>query len=130
MSIKKRRATGNEATLPGGFKTTLMRVNPMTRVHNVFKYKIGGNNSSTDKGLIDHPAIMPEKLAEDQIMTWTNPGDTVFDPFSGSGTSGKMAIKHNREYIGVEINRDYCDVSRKRIESSNIELRDELFDFG
>ena len=60
--------------------------------------------------------MFPDKLAEDQIVTWTNEGDLVFDPFMGSGTTGKMSILNNRRFIGIELVKGYFEISKKRIE--------------
>lgn len=89
--------------------------NSHTKVRNIFTYTIGGGHTTADREAHGHPALMPERMAEDQILTWTNPGDTVFDPFNGAGTSGKMAVKNHRNYIGTEVSREYCDLSRLRI---------------
>ena len=81
-----------------------------TKYHpNVFTYTIGGQKTG-------HPAVFPDKLAEDQILTWSNEGDTILDPFMGSGTTGKMAILNNRKFIGIELVKDYFEISKKRIE--------------
>lgn len=69
-------------------------------------------------GYGDHPAAFPEQLAADHIISWSNEGDTVFDPFMGSGTTGKMALLNNRNYIGFEICKDYCDIATKRIQEA------------
>ena len=63
-----------------------------------------------------HPAIYPEKLAEDHIVSWSNPGDLVLDPMCGSGTTCKMAKKNGRNYIGIDIAEEYCEIARGRIE--------------
>ena len=63
----------------------------------------------------EHPAVFPEQLANDHIITWSNEGDTVFDPFMGSGTTGKMAKLNNRNYIGFEISKEYCDIAEERL---------------
>lgn len=63
-----------------------------------------------------HPAIFPESLAHDHIKTWSNEGDIVLDPFSGSGTTAKMAKILKRKYIGIDINKKYIDFSEKRLE--------------
>jgi len=70
----------------------------------------------------DHPAIFPEKLAEDHILSWSNPGDIVLDPMCGSGTTCKMAAKKGRQYIGIDISAEYCEIARKRVESRGAEL--------
>ena len=62
-----------------------------------------------------HSGTFPEKLAEDHILSWSNPGDVVLDPFIGSGTTAKMAIKHHRQFIGIDISPEYCDLVRRRI---------------
>ena len=63
----------------------------------------------------DHPAIFPEKLANDHIISWSNEGDVVFDPFMGSGTTGKMAIMNGRNFIGIEKVSEYFDISVNRM---------------
>ena len=63
----------------------------------------------------EHPAIFPEKLAGDHIISWSNENDLVYDPFIGSGTTAKMAILNNRKYIGSEISKEYCEIAEKRI---------------
>ena len=63
----------------------------------------------------NHPAPFPEKLANDHIISWSNEYDLVYDPFMGSGTTAKMAIKNNRNYIGSEISKEYCEIAEKRI---------------
>tara|TARA_R110002020_G_scaffold472424_2_gene700449 strand:+ start:7834 stop:8610 length:777 start_codon:yes stop_codon:yes gene_type:complete len=72
----------------------------------------------------DHPAIFPEKLAEDHIVTWSNEGDVVFDPFLGSGTTGAMAVKHNRGFVGFEKVPEFFQISKDRI---NKHLLGDLF---
>ena len=89
--------------------------NTHTKLNNVFEYTIGGGHTTKDKIAFEHPAIMPEQLAEDQILTWTNPGDTVYDPFAGSGTTIKIAKQNNRVGIGTEISQDYIDIANKRL---------------
>jgi site-specific DNA-methyltransferase (adenine-specific) len=64
-----------------------------------------------------HPAMFPEKLAHDHIISWSNEGDTVLDCFLGSGTTGKMAKQLNRNFIGIEISQEYLDIAKERIEA-------------
>jgi site-specific DNA-methyltransferase (adenine-specific) len=66
--------------------------------------------------LQDHPAMFPEELARDHILSWSNEGDIVLDPFSGSGTTAKMAKHNGRQYIGIEVNPEYVEISLKRLE--------------
>jgi site-specific DNA-methyltransferase (adenine-specific) len=62
-----------------------------------------------------HPAPFPEALARDHILSWSNEGDIVLDPFSGSGTTAKMAKHNGRRFIGIEVNQEYCDIAEKRL---------------
>ena len=62
-----------------------------------------------------HPAAFPEALARDHILSWSNEGDTVLDPFSGSGTTAKMARLMGRRAIGIEVNQQYCDIAVQRL---------------
>lgn len=63
----------------------------------------------------NHAGVFPEKLAEDHILSWSNENDIVFDPMCGSGTTLKMAKKHNRRYIGIDISQEYVDLSNRRV---------------
>ena len=71
----------------------------------------------------NHPAIFPEKLAEDHIISWSNEGDIVLDPFLGSGTTAKMALLNGRNYIGIDISEEYCEIAKKRVS----DLQQKLF---
>jgi site-specific DNA-methyltransferase (adenine-specific) len=72
---------------------------------------------------IGHPAIFPEKLARDHILTWSNEKDTVLDCFMGSGTTGKMAVLFNRNFIGIEISHEYMKIAEKRIKDAQQQMR-------
>ncbi len=77
---------------------------------NIWRIPIGKNKET--KG---HPAVFPEQLANDHIISWSNEGDLIYDPFMGSGTTAKMAILNNRKYIGSEISKEYCKIIETRI---------------
>jgi site-specific DNA-methyltransferase (adenine-specific) len=81
---------------------------------NVWKYAVGYNCSAKDKIAHGHPAIFPEALASDHIISWSNPGDTVFDPFLGSGTTGIAALRTGRSFVGVERNKEYFEIALER----------------
>jgi site-specific DNA-methyltransferase (adenine-specific) len=81
---------------------------------NIWKYNTGFSQGKTDN--IKHPAIFPEELASDHIVSWSNPNDVVLDIFMGSGTTAKMALLNNRKFIGFEISEEYCNMANKRIE--------------
>ena len=82
---------------------------------NVWQYNIGKGHSTRDAIAHKHPAIFPEKLAEDHILSWSNPGDLVYDPFMGSGTTAKMCVMNHRAYMGSEIHTKYCDIAKQRL---------------
>ena len=84
--------------------------------NNIWKYNTGKNYSTKDKVAFEHPAIFPEQLAADHILTWSAPGDVILDPFNGSGTTTKMAAQHDRNYVGIDISDKYCDIARERLE--------------
>ena len=85
---------------------------------NVWSYH-AGNGFGGDDYSKEHPATFPEKLASDLIVSFSNPGDIVFDCFSGAGTTCKMAKKLGRRYLGVDISQEYCDLARKRIAATD-----------
>ena len=82
---------------------------------NIWSIKAGFGQSAEEAFAFEHPAIFPESLARDHILSWSNEGDTVLDPFSGSGTTLKMARLMGRKGIGIEIHQDYCDIAVERL---------------
>ena len=99
-----------------GEKKTVV-IKEYSKMTNVFEYNVG-SKCTTDKIAFKHPAIFPDKLAEDMILTWTNEGDLVLDPFMGSGTTAKMALLHGRKFIGMEVSKEYCDIAEERIKEA------------
>lgn len=89
---------------------------------NIWNYPIGGGHSSKDKIAHEHPAIFPEELAKDHILSWSNEGDVVLDPFMGSGTTAKMALLTNRKYLGFEISEEYCKIAQERLQTYQNDL--------
>ena len=83
-------------------------LNKQRNKNNIWEFAIAQNKTS-------HPAIFPEKLANDHIISWSNEGDTILDPMAGSGTTLKMAKLNNRNYIGIEISPEYIDIINKRL---------------
>ena len=82
--------------------------NEFARRPNVWEIHIG-------KSEVKHPAQFPEQLPADHIITWSNEGDTIYDPFGGSGTTCKMAYLKNRKTIMSEISSEYCELSKQRL---------------
>ncbi|MCB9995699.1 MAG: site-specific DNA-methyltransferase [Rhodospirillales bacterium] len=76
----------------------------------------GGERLKDDDGQKVHPTQKPEALLYRVIMSSTNPGDTVLDPFFGTGTTGAVAKKLGRNFIGVERETDYIKFARQRLD--------------
>ena len=88
---------------------------------NIWEYVLGSVSGETG----NHPAPFSEKLAEDHILSWSNKGDIVLDPFSGSGTTCKMARKNDRQYIGIDISEEYNNIAKERIRI--LDMQPKLF---
>ena len=88
---------------------------------NIWYYATGKNHSTKDEIAFQHPAIFPEQLANDHIISWSKPHDIIFDPFMGSGTTGKMALLNNRHFIGIELDPTYFSIAEQRIKEADVE---------
>lgn len=94
----------------------------------IWKYNNGGQGYGCSDNLGQlHPATFPEQLAQDHIISWSNENDIVFDPFLGSGTTGKMAILNNRNFIGIEKDETYFNIAKNRIEQARQDAEHKLF---
>jgi site-specific DNA-methyltransferase (adenine-specific) len=82
---------------------------------NIWRYGVGGGNTG-------HPAVFPEALAQDHILSWSNEGDVVLDCFCGSGTTPKMAKMLSRHYLGIEISPEYVALAEKRLLATPVPL--------
>lgn len=82
---------------------------------NIWEYVVGKKDE--DQEAKGHPAPFPCQLVRDHIYSWTNLGDTVFDPMCGSGTTPRVAVEMGRTYIGVDISHEYCAMARARIDT-------------
>ena len=89
---------------------------------NVWTYNVGLYKAAKERYIFKHPAIFPEKLAKDHILSWSNPGSLVLDPMCGSGTTLRAAKDLGRKSIGIEISEKYCEIAANR-------LRQEVLDF-
>jgi len=87
---------------------------------NIWEYSNGFGFGTKDKDSYEHPAMFPEQMVEDHIISWTDESDIVYDPFMGSGTVAKMAILTNRNYIGSEISVEYVNGALQRIENLDL----------
>jgi site-specific DNA-methyltransferase (adenine-specific) len=79
--------------------------------NNIWKYTTSFNG-------VKHPAPFPEQLAHDHVISWSREGDTIYDPFMGSGTTAKMAMLAGRHYIGSEISKTYCEITEERLKEA------------
>ncbi len=87
-------------------------------------WKISNHFKRGDRKRIEnHPAIMPEEMVKRHIQSWSKKGDLVYDPFSGSGTTSKVAIEMGRDYIGSEINTEYYNASLDIIKEVESKLK-------
>lgn len=90
--------------------------------NNIWEYAVGLGGSSNDKIAFKHPAIFPEKLAKDHILSWSAKGDVIFDPFVGSGTTCKMAKMLGRKYLGCDISEEYIKIATQRLNDTKEEV--------
>lgn len=95
-------------------KKVLIELKKMKKRTNIWDYAVGLGGTTRDKIAFKHPAVFPEKLAEDHIKSWSNEGDLVLDPMCGSGTTCKMSKLNNRDYIGMDCSEEYCSIARER----------------
>jgi DNA modification methylase len=103
----------------GEYHESKMNPHFYTKDGNIFFYVASGGNGQSDDIAYGHPATFPEQLANDHILSWSNEGDLVLDPFNGSGTTAKMAKVNQRNFIGIDISQEYCDIAKKRLEKVN-----------
>jgi site-specific DNA-methyltransferase (adenine-specific) len=100
----------------GSVKDTKVRITQETGFRpNIWRYSMNPRYIFSSDKAVKHPARFPEQLAEDHILSWSNEEDLVFDPFLGSGTTAKMALKNNRNFIGCDISNEYCALAKQRI---------------
>lgn len=91
------------------------KINDFGVRHNIWRFVCSGGFGQSDKEAYEHPATFPEKLAEDHILSWSNEGDLVYDPFMGSGTTALMAHKHRRKFLGTEMSKEYFNLVQRRL---------------
>ncbi len=117
-NIKKNPATQTCRKKDGSLSPKQYEMNKSEMIqYNVWQYGVGYMKSAKDKYIFQHPAIFPEQLAVDHILSWSNSKEIILDPFFGSGTVGAMAVRYGRRYIGIDISEEYCAIAAKRIDS-------------
>jgi len=113
----KRGKTSAQRQKDGTLKTEKLRiVQPLRVMENAWRV---WNKSSAGIG---HPAPFPYEIPARHIQAWSNPGDVVLDPFSGSGTTCKAAKELNRQWCGIEINPEYCAIAEARLSQDVLQL--------
>jgi len=112
-SVKPVRRSNQFRTKNGEMKPShgLKYAKPNKFKHNVWDYNLNGGPTA-------HPAVFPLSLAFDHIVSWSNPGCVVLDPFMGSGTTGVACVNANRNFIGIELDENYYRISKERIEEA------------
>ncbi len=111
---KKRNNHHNKDKRKDGRKSSHKLTTDFRIKTNIWRYTVGW---ATNKGSVafKHPAIFPEQLANDHIISWSNESDLIYDPFMGSGTTAKMSIINKRNWIGSEMSSEYCDIVHERL---------------
>lgn len=103
----------NKYTADEGRKYREVETKKFGRRFNIWRYN---QTASQDEFSKKHPAPFPEDLVKDHIISWSNDGDIIFDPFMGSGTTAKIAQLNNRKWIGTELSEEYCNIIKDRLE--------------
>ena len=111
-------STNTKRVPNGGMRRTNRRdkVKELGRRYNIWQMNTAAQEKPCQK--LEHPAIFPAALARDHIKSWSLPGDLVYDPMLGSGTTASMAIETGRNFIGSEISKEYCKLARKTIKGA------------
>ena len=94
----------------GKGKTRIVERKPFGKRTNIWRFDTQKNS--------DHPAPFPIKLASDHIASWSHDGDTVLDPFMGSGTTGVACKNLGRKFIGIELDEQYFKIAQERISAA------------
>lgn len=113
--LDRRQSHGSKHSMRLYSETKYKATNKTKIAPNIFAYALGKEKTG-------HPAPFPEDLANDQIISWSNKNNIVYDPFMGSGTTAKMAKVNNRNFIGSEISADYVAIANNRLKQTQNSL--------
>lgn len=83
-------------------------------------WKYATSNSESNRLKLQHPATYPGRLAEDLVRCFSPPGGVVLDPMAGSGTTCVAAQRWGRRFVGMDINGEYCEIARRRLETEPV----------
>jgi DNA modification methylase len=111
---KYQREADGEWNVRASFKQAKVRPEYSAR-WNIWSYDVGSLIMAEDREWVGHPAVFPLRLAEDHIKTWSEPGEVVLDPMCGSGQTCIAAKRLGRQYLGMDICQEYCDLATKRL---------------
>lgn len=92
----------------------------------VWQYSTEKHITAKEDYAFEHPALMPEKMAEDFILSWSKVGDLIFNPFAGGGTVPKMALLNHRRYLGFEINPKYVEIAKRRLKEAEAAMASRI----
>lgn len=101
----------------------LKKLNEHKTKTNIWEYAVGLGGTTNDRFAFKHPAVFPEKLARDHILSWSNKGDLIFDPMCGSGTTCKIAKLNERNYIGCDVSEEYCKIAEERVRIVDVQKK-------
>ena len=104
--------SGNRRTDGTTSKTVTRQINAMKCRGTVWDYMMAGDKNPLKRL---HPATFPDKIPYDFIQCFCPPDGIVLDPFVGSGSTAVMAKKLGRDFIGIDISREYCELAEKRL---------------
>ena len=119
-STTLRQADGSLKKTSAEINNTGRKIKEYGSRFNIWQISPGKGKSTLDECAFQHPAIFPEQLAKDHMISWSNEGDVVMDIFSGSGTTHKVALENNRKFIGFEIAEEYCEIEKERLKSNGL----------
>ena len=87
------------------------------------RFNIWEVDPQRQRGENKHPAPFPLQIAHDHVVSWSNEGDTVLDPFLGSGTTGVACVNTGRDFIGIELDETYFGIAQDRIKEAQKETK-------
>lgn len=111
-TVRTRPVTRNKA---GVFTEKVVKIEGQVRLQNVWNYVVSGGSVAEEMFAHEHPAIFPEAMVRDHMVSWSNEDDLVYDPFMGSGTTAKVATVLKRNWVGSEISPTYCELIKRRL---------------
>jgi DNA modification methylase len=129
LNKNKGRVKTSHRRLPNGEKEKRVQkwvIAEYGRRPNVWRYATGVHVAEEKWVRAKHPALMPEKMAEDLILCYSGPNDLVFDPFCGCASTCKMALLNHRRYLGMEIDKEYHRLAERRMRLAHLKYTQKL----